>query len=113
MKWNKITSVQDLSKIVEQSQDKPVFIFKHSTRCSISSMALGRLERDWEDTNAELVAPYYLDLIAHRDLSGAISENFNVAHESPQVLVIKKGECSYNNSHMGIQLKEIISEVSK
>ena len=109
MKWNKITSTDDLAQIVKQSKNTPVFIFKHSTRCSISSMALGRLERDWIDSNNEIIEPYYLDLIAHRDLSGVISDQFNVLHESPQVLVIKEGKCIYNNSHMGINLDEIIS----
>ena len=112
MKWNKITSIEDLESIVKQSEKTPVLIFKHSTRCSISSMALNRLERDWESRHNEIIEPHYLDLIAHRDLSSAISESFNVYHESPQVLVIKNGKCSYNNSHMGINLNEIISEVN-
>lgn len=112
MKWNKIESTQDLDNLVALSHKKPVLIFKHSTRCSISSMALNRLERDWKEHNDEQITPYYLDLINHRNISSTISEKFNIIHESPQVLIIKSGECCYNNSHMGINLNEIITEAN-
>jgi len=112
MKWNKITSVKDLESIVKRSQEKPVLIFKHSTRCSISSMALNRLEREWKEAYVDLIEPQYLDLIEHRELSNSISEDYGVDHESPQVLVVNKGKCSYNSSHMSINLSDILSEVN-
>lgn len=112
MKWNKITSENDLTKIISESKNKPVLIFKHSTRCSISSMALNRLEREWEASSENLITPHYLDLINFRELSNLISEKFNVIHESPQIIVIEEGNAIHDASHMNINLKEIISKVS-
>ena len=81
-------------------------IFKHSTRCSISTMAKYRLEDDWNFEGKKL-EPYYLDLINYRDLSKEVAEKFDVHHESPQVLLIKNGECTYDASHLDITVSEL------
>ncbi len=104
MNWIDLTDVSQLAEIKEQSKVKPQLIFKHSTRCSISSVAKSRLERS---TPPENVAFYFLDLIKNRDISNKIAEEFSVFHESPQVLLIKNGECVYDESHSGISMDEI------
>jgi bacillithiol system protein YtxJ len=104
MDWISLTSSAQLAEIKEKSKNKPQLIFKHSTRCSISSVAKNRLERG---TPAENVDFYYLDLISYRELSAKIAEEFAVFHESPQVILIKNGECSYDESHSGINMDDI------
>ena len=106
MNWNILDSEEQLNNIIEESSSVPVLIFKHSTRCSISSMAKSRLERQW-DLDENSVKPYVLDLIANRNVSSKIEEVFSVQHESPQALLIKKGACVYNDSHNGISVSEI------
>jgi bacillithiol system protein YtxJ len=106
MNWHPLTSSQQLDHISERSSQVPVLIFKHSTRCSISFMAKHRLESDW-NFNDEEIEPYYLDLIAHRNISGEIAERFAVHHESPQILLIKDGECVLDASHLDITVEEI------
>jgi bacillithiol system protein YtxJ len=54
---------------------------------------------------------YYLDLIAHRDISNQIAVDFGVEHESPQFILIKNGEATYHESHYGINLSEILEKV--
>ena len=104
MKWIPLTTDTQLDEIVGQSATKPVVIFKHSKRCSISSTALSRLERAW---NADATPAYYLDLIAYRPISTAIAEKFDIEHQSPQVLVIKNGDCIYAATHWDIAFDEI------
>ena len=104
MQWIPLTSVTQLDEIVGQSASKPVVIFKHSTRCSISSTALNRFERAWDSENTPA---YYLDLIAYRPISGQIAEQFAVEHQSPQVLIIDKGACPYSATHWDISVDEI------
>jgi bacillithiol system protein YtxJ len=106
MKWTSISSAHDLEAIIERSHSVPCLILKHSTTCPISSMAKNRLEKQWDLPESSL-EPYYLDLLRHRDLSNAIAEEFGVRHESPQVLVIKKGRCIYNASHLDIRINEL------
>ena len=105
MKWNELTSEEQLQQIKQKSFDRPQVIFKHSNRCSISSVAKMRLEK-WQPS--EDFDFYFLDLIQFRPLSNKIAETFMVHHESPQVLVIKNGECVYDESHLGISLQEIL-----
>ncbi|HSN62441.1 MAG TPA: bacillithiol system redox-active protein YtxJ [Ferruginibacter sp.] len=104
MNWIPLTDIAELAHIKEKSFQEPQVIFKHSTRCSISSMAKGRLERSEMPKGIQF---HYLDLIAHRNISGNIAETFQVEHASPQVLVIKNGECVYDESHSGISMDEI------
>ena len=109
MNWIHLTTVQQLEEIKERSKQKPQVIFKHSTRCSISSMAKSRLERSNVPDGADF---YYLDLISNRPLSARIAEDFKVHHESPQVLVISNGECVYDESHYGIHMDEIKDQLA-
>lgn len=111
LKWNNLESVEQLAEVQQKSKEQPVLIFKHSTRCSISRTALDRLERNWEDAGTDL-QPYFLDLIAHRDVSNSIANTYNVQHESPQVLIIKDGKSVYDKSHLEIDFKSIKSFVA-
>lgn len=109
MNWIDLNSVQQLADIKELSKTRPQVIFKHSTRCSISSMAKSRLERSEQPDTGDF---YYLDLIKHRSISDKIAEDFAVTHESPQVLVIKNTECVFEESHSGIDMDEIALQMS-
>lgn len=106
MNWKKLELESQLNDIKSLSKETPVVIFKHSTTCPISSMAKNRLESSW-DINESTISPYYLDLLRYRNVSTRIAELFDVVHESPQVLLIKDGECIYENSHLDINVPEI------
>lgn len=105
MNWIELNNADTLTLIREKSFAQPQVIFKHSTRCSISSMALQRLNRSECPKEADF---YLLDLIQHRAISNAIAEQYDVYHESPQVLVIRNGECIYDESHNGISMDDIL-----
>ncbi|MDA9261975.1 bacillithiol system redox-active protein YtxJ [Flavobacteriales bacterium] len=107
--WTELTSVAQLDDVITMSEEKPVMLFKHSTRCSISAMALNRVEGDWGFSEKE-ITPFYLDLIAHRDVSAAIADKFNVFHASPQMIVVKNGKSVLDASHNSINTR-IIKEV--
>ena len=107
MNWITLNSENQLEAIRQASFNKPQVIFKHSTTCSISNMAFSRFERAEAPDNIDF---YYLDLLNFRPLSAAIAEKFQVHHESPQVLLIKNGECTYDESHYGIMMDEIIEQ---
>jgi bacillithiol system protein YtxJ len=107
MNWSEIKSLNQLNQIREESKEKSILIFKYSSRCSISQMALDRLERNWKDTEMKDVKSYFLDLISYREISNRIASEFNVEHESPQVLIIENGKSIYNRSHMGIDYRQI------
>ncbi|RRA97619.1 bacillithiol system redox-active protein YtxJ [Larkinella rosea] len=109
MNWNKLQDNAQIAQIKEESAEQPVLIFKHSTRCSISSTALSRLERNWSDSAG--IKPYFLDLISYRPVSGEVADTFGVDHQSPQVLLIQNGECIYDASHFEISFDELKQQV--
>ena len=105
MNWIALTNEDQLKDLKKRSAEKPQVIFKHSTRCGISALAKSRLDKS---NPAENIDFYYLDLLNYRPLSHKIAQEFNVYHESPQILVILNGECIYDESHLGISMEDII-----
>lgn len=106
--WHNLTSIDQLQTIKVESESQPVLIYKHSTRCGISSMVLGRLEREWTEDLSGMKS-YFLDLITYREVSNAIQDVFGVYHESPQVILIKNGKAVYDASHMSISAESLKS----
>lgn len=102
LEWNSLSRSSDLDSIIETSHNQQVVIFKHSTRCSVSSIVRSRLEGQWPQ-NTSLV-PMMIDVIADRHVSNSVAERFKVRHESPQMLLIEKGECRHHASHFDIDL---------
>jgi len=103
--WIQLTDLGQLDEVATFSNQKPVVIFKHSTRCSISRMALKRFETEYD--LEDKVDVYFLDLLEHRDISNAIATRFNVVHQSPQLLLIKEGKSVYDVSHSDIDAEEL------
>lgn len=101
--WNHIKSEADLQKAVEESHQKKVAIFKHSTRCFISKTVLKNFEKEVSDSDKD-VSFYFLDLLSYRSLSNKIAEDFGVAHQSPQLIVLENGTAVRNASHQSISL---------
>jgi bacillithiol system protein YtxJ len=108
--WKKLEDLAEIERIKKESEERTVLIFKHSTRCSISAMAWDRLKRNWKALDNEKISPYFLDLIRYREISNKLAKDFDVEHESPQVIIIKNGKSTYDNSHMGIDYNEILSQ---
>ncbi len=112
MNWLPLTDLAQLDTIDAASAERPVLLFKHSTRCSISSAALHRLEGAWTSGDDATHTAYYLDLLRHRELSNAIADRYDVEHASPQVLVIRNGRCVHTTSHLGISYRDVLSVLS-
>ena len=104
--WLNLASIEELDRIVKTSYDKSVAIFKYSTRCGLSRMVLRQLEKNY-DISINEPDWYFLDLIQFRAVSNEISNRFQVRHESPQLLLVKKGEVIYHNSHSAIDMNAI------
>lgn len=93
--WTELYSVHQLEELL--SSENKILIFKHSTRCSISSMILSRFEKEFEQNDN--IIPVFLDLIKYREISNLIADKMNVYHQSPQVILIEKNTVLYHASH--------------
>ncbi len=110
--WKEITDLEELESVKQASFSKPVFIFKHSTRCGVSSTVLNRLIREWPFAEEE-VTFYFLDLFKYRLISNVIAEILDVQHESPQVIMLLKGGVCYADSHYQITSERLKEEFEK
>jgi len=110
IQWHQLATEAELEALIERSHTVPCVIFKHSTRCSISSMAKSRFERNWDMDGTE-IEPYYLDLIAYRPVSNKIAEALGVEHQSPQIILHKNGEAIYNTSHNDINIADLKTQL--
>ncbi len=105
MKWELLTSEEQFLTLLKQTS--AFAVFKHSTRCSISSMAKSRVEREW---NLDIPI-YYLDLLQYRSLSNFIASYSGVEHQSPQLIIFQDGAVVYHASHNAIQVAALKEEL--
>lgn len=106
MEWINLQTEQQLHDIF--TGNNPCLIFKHSTRCPISSMAKRNIVMDAPDIPKN-VTVYYLDLITYRELSNEIALKWDVTHESPQILLVKGDRCLFHASHEDINIQRAIA----
>jgi bacillithiol system protein YtxJ len=106
VKFFTLDNMEQFDEIDEISQTKPVVLFKHSTRCSISRMALKQFDAEFNYPE-EKIEWYLLDLLNHRDLSNEIASRYNVVHQSPQIVVIRNGKAVFNESHDSIAAEDL------
>lgn len=111
MNWQSLSSIDEINQLLKKSFDQPVLIFKHSTRCSISSTVLNRFETKWKANQDFKFEGYLLDLLNYRMVSNELASTFEVQHESPQVLVLVNGKCVNHKNHYEIDLEEILTEI--
>jgi bacillithiol system protein YtxJ len=98
MSWNNLESETQISQVIQASHSRPQLIFKHSTRCGLSSTAKFQLDGALENLS-NVFDLHYLDLLSHRNVSNAIAEQLDVPHASPQVIVVQQGKAAYDLSH--------------
>ncbi len=98
--------VEELSAVVENSKEKPVFIFKRSMTCPISAEAFSQFQTFTEQTNAE-IAPYVVKVRETREVSNKIAEMTHIEHQSPQVLMMIDEEVLWHTSHSDITVDSL------
>jgi len=109
MNWIPLKEDSQLDEIIVRSEERPLLIFKHSTRCSISLMVKSRLDKS---NLSDKMDCYYLDLLNYRSISNRIASDYKVVHESPQALLIQKGRCVYYEIQHAIYADDINEKTS-
>ncbi|MFM6934925.1 MAG: bacillithiol system redox-active protein YtxJ [Flavobacteriales bacterium] len=111
MSWKTLSQQDQVAHIIQQSQERPQLFFKHSTRCSISSMALRRFEQSGILDSTEIDC-WYLDLLEFRAISDEIAHQCHVQHQSPQAILVQNGQILYAESHGMIDAQQILQLIA-
>lgn len=100
----KIDNRETLDKLITDSNNKPVVIFKHSNACGISSAAY----REMEKLDAEV---NLLEVQSARDVSRELADLTGIPHETPQVILLKDGKAVWNASHFDVKAGAVLKAV--
>lgn len=113
MRWESISDTESLQTIIANSEVKPQLLFKHSSRCFISTIVRSKFD---DANDPELIDYLHIDVLSSRSLSSLIAKHFGIQHESPQAILVFKGDCVLDESHQSIDPAEFIEvahEVTK
>jgi bacillithiol system protein YtxJ len=102
---NELCSLDDLDQALASTKGK-VVLYKHSTRCGLCDGALEEIQEFLKSRSA-VGEFYYLDLLAHRDVSNAIARRLGVKHESPQAIFLDDGRVAAVLNHRAIRVPAI------
>jgi monothiol bacilliredoxin len=103
-KFLKITHKEGLEELINNSNSRPVVIFKHSNSCPISAVAY----REMEDMDGDVSL---IEVQSARDVSLEIASRTGVRHESPQVIVLRDGKAVWNASHFDVKARDVAEAV--
>lgn len=78
----------------------PFVIFKHSPTCGTSAFAYDQLLDFLDDPSGTPI--HLVNVLAARPLSQQIAARLGVRHESPQVLVVDRGQVRWHASHFRV-----------
>ena len=100
----RIANRETLDKLITDSKDKPVVIFKHSNACGISSAAYREMEKLEGEVNL-------LEVQSAREVSRELADMTGIRHETPQVIVFKDGKAVWNASHFDVKAGAVLKAV--
>jgi len=100
----KLTDFKSLDDVAARSNEQPVVLFKHSLTCPISSAAYDQMTAFDGEVNL-------IEVQRSRELSREIENRLGVAHESPQIIVLWRGQVVWNASHFGITAEAVSKAV--
>ncbi|PQP80430.1 bacillithiol system redox-active protein YtxJ [Paenibacillus sp. PCH8] len=109
----KMTSIEQLNSAVEATEDQPLLLFKHSTRCPISAHAYQEMNDYLHNTPNEQVKYGIIYVVEDRTVSNEAAEQLGVKHESPQAILIKKGIPVWHTSHSDITTTTLTNVLSE
>lgn len=109
--WKDVSEPSQIEDILENSEERPQLIYKHSNRCSVCFVSKGNLEQASEDI-LEYADMHFLNVVNNRDASDHIADELSVRHESPQVIILDNREVIWHASHGDIESGEILKRLS-
>jgi len=110
--WNELNTVEDLNHAIEESAQRAVLLFKHSTACPISSRALSEFRSYLADADPK-VSYHVITVQTARSVSNEAAARLRIEHETPQAILVRNGQPVWNASHFGITAAALADAISK
>lgn len=104
---NSLMNLADLDACLNDSAARPLFIFKHSTACPISSEAYRHVAKYVKSATENNPEVYIVKVIEERPVSNQIADELALQHKSPQLILVKDRRVLWSSSHYGINEQSI------
>lgn len=92
--------VRDADELDTALEAPLTVIYKHSPYCGLSALACREVRQFMKGNPG--IPVYMVDVVRDRTVSAEVARRFGIRHESPQVIVVRDGEPSWNASHRGV-----------
>jgi len=99
--------------LLDESKEKPVFIFKHSLESADSSEAKKKFDAFIESFRRKPYNFFLLIAQHEKELADEIQEAFGIKHESPQLIFLKDGKVHFHLNNQDITLEKITKALEK
>ena len=114
--FKEITCSQELEQILDESCQRQIILFKHSTTCPISSRAWQEVQNFIKESSDEVLVGM-IKVIESRSVSSQVTEKLGLKHQSPQVLLVLGRKVLWHASHQEVTqaklIKAVEGEISK
>jgi bacillithiol system protein YtxJ len=110
--FKEITCSQELGQIMDESCQRQIILFKHSTTCPISSRAWREVQNFIKESSDEVLVGM-IKVIESRSVSNQVTEELGLKHQSPQVLFVRDRQVLWHASHQEVtqaNLKKALEE---
>jgi bacillithiol system protein YtxJ len=97
--------VRDATALEAALTVRAAVLYKHSTRCGVSSGSLIEM-RQFAERHPD-VPVYIVDVVADRDIARRSADATGVGHESPQVILLVAGHAVWDASHFSVSCSRL------
>ena len=102
--FTEINTTEQLDQLFEQSNKKPIVLFKHSLTCPISA----GVHQDISGADADI---NIIIMQKARNVSDEIARRTGIRHESPQAIIIKDGKVVYHAAHYDVTADDVTAKL--
>lgn len=107
-----VHEIDELDRLLSESETRPVMFFKHSHTCGISAEALDELLAHLDQDRAASARYALVTVQTHRDVSNAVARKLGVRHETPQALLVRDGQVVWAASHFRVTAAAMLEAIT-
>lgn len=106
-----LTRVDELDRLLAESENRPLLVFKHSYSCGTSFEALDELIDHLNTPREDDTAYAIVTVQTHRDVSNAVEARLGIRHQTPQALLIRDRRVIWSASHFRVTAEAVAGAV--
>ena len=96
----------DIDALIAESFRRPVVLLKHSEWCNRSHAAIDVARRELGSWGKQIDCRIVI-VQQHRAVAAAIARRLDIRHETPQIILLRDGQATWDAAHTDITAKAV------